>query len=82
MRLVGHHKRSQDVRRGPFARVGRILLLRLGRARAFVECAVASYSKVGGLLILAFAIWSWQEEMCLLRTLQPGRNLIGAGYAM
>eukprot|EP00904_Undaria_pinnatifida_P010273 jgi/Undpi1/6376/HiC_scaffold_20.g08857.m1 len=23
-----------------------------------------------------------QEEMCLLRTLQPGRNLVGAGYAM
>lgn len=23
-----------------------------------------------------------QEELCLLRTLQPGKNLIGAGYAM
>lgn len=24
----------------------------------------------------------FQEELCLLRTLQPGKNLIGAGYAM
>lgn len=29
-----------------------------------------------------FARWWYQEELCLLKTLQPGRNLVGAAYAM
>lgn len=33
-------------------------------------------------LLICVVLSVSQEELCLLRTLQPGKNLIGAGYAM